>query len=259
MHCTKCGAQIEDDAVICKQCGNNLDNETAEKVEVSDPSTTRAKSKVCNHVCWKLGIIATLLGIVILAAIVLVGLIVYGEIYLYNGYAFTGRLCTLSFILIQLGLALCVIGAVLSHTVAQLWSKKKVQIIVTGVLAIVCCFVITSSYLSEKTSQSSPSYGSSQSSNKLTTSEKEEIAETQAIANVVDYLNMAYSNNYDVSATRYKLGAITRSGDEYTVNGTLYLYDKYGNLADTATFSQKVEVNDYGISRPIYNPIINFN
>ena len=259
MYCTKCGAQIDDDAVFCKQCGNNLDNETAEKVEVAEPPTTSAKSKVCNHICWKLGIIATLLGIVILAAIVLVGLIVYGEIYLYNGYDFTGRLCTLSFILILLGLSLCVIGAVLSHKVAQLWSKKKVQIIATGVLAIVCCFVITSSYLSEKTSQSSPSYGSSQSSKKLTASEIKKIAEKQAIANVVNFLKMVYSNKYDVSATRYKLGAITNSGDVYTVNGTLYLYDKYGKLVDTATFSQKVEVNDYGASSPLNNPIINFS
>ena len=70
---------------------------------------------------------------------------------------------------------------------------------------------------------------------------------------------MVYSNKYDVSATRYKLGAITNSGDVYTVNGTLYLYDKYGKLVDTATFSQKVEVNDYGASSPLNNPIINFS
>ena len=95
--------------------------------------------------------------------------------------------------------------------------------------------------------------------NKLTASEIKKIAEKQAIANVVNFLKMVYSEKYDVSATRYKLGAITNSGDVYTVNGTLHLYDKYGKLVDTATFSQKVEVNDYGASSSLYNPIINFS
>lgn len=63
-------------------------------------------------------------------------------------------------------------------------------------------------------------------------------------------------SDYDISATRYKIGEITDLGYKFEVNGTLYLYDKYGSLKDIATFSATVEVKDDG-SYKAYYPQIN--
>jgi hypothetical protein len=116
-----------------------------------------------------------------------------------------------------------------------------------------------------------PSPSNSQSSNtgnnsyipdykpkELTESEKKAIAEQQALKMVLEYMNHRSSTygKYDINATRYKIGAITHSGKEYTVNGTLYLYDKYGSLKDTATFSGTVDIEDNG-SYKAYYPTIN--
>lgn len=80
----------------------------------------------------------------------------------------------------------------------------------------------------------------------ISTSEKEEIAEDEALDAVYSSLKSKYSLKYDVSATKYKIGQISNIGNKFTVNGTLYLYDKYGSLKDTATFSVRVTVDDDG-------------
>lgn len=91
---------------------------------------------------------------------------------------------------------------------------------------------------------------------KLTISEKEEIAEDKALDEVYSLLKSKYGSKYDVGATKYKIGQITNSGSKFTVNGSLYLYDKYGSLKDTATFSVRVTVDDDGSTSSGF-PIIN--
>ncbi len=50
---------------------------------------------------------------------------------------------------------------------------------------------------------------------------------------------------YDLNETRYKMGNCSNNGkDTFTYKGTLYLYNNYGTLEDTATFSITLQVDD---------------
>ena len=86
---------------------------------------------------------------------------------------------------------------------------------------------------------------------KISISEKKKIAETEAISEIISYLKSTPGyTTYDVNASKYKVGTITQGSgtaeNHFTVNGTLYLYDKYGSLSDTSTFSVTVVVRDDG-------------
>lgn len=85
----------------------------------------------------------------------------------------------------------------------------------------------------------------------ITINEKKEIAEEQAIKEIIRFLKSTPGYmSYDVDSSKYKIGTISQGTgtavNHFTVNGTLYLYDKYGSLDDTATFSVTVVVDDYG-------------
>ena len=102
---------------------------------------------------------------------------------------------------------------------------KKVVAILLVCLLLLSTSACTSSYNQQTSKTTNGSYTPNYSK-KLTTSEKEEIAETQALKKALEYMNTMSSkfSKYDVNATRYKIGAITHSGNKFTVNGTLYLY-----------------------------------
>lgn len=107
-------------------------------------------------------------------------------------------------------------------------------------LLLACLIVVLTAGCSSSTvsSQSSKKNNNSYAPNtKLSISDKEKIAEQQALIKILDYMELMRSKfgDYDIDATRYKTGAITHSGDKFTVNGTLYLYDKYGSVKDTAS------------------------
>lgn len=51
---------------------------------------------------------------------------------------------------------------------------------------------------------------------------------------------------YDLSQTRYKVASIVATDDnEWTVKGTIALYDSYGRFKDTGTFTAYVKANGY--------------
>ena len=58
--------------------------------------------------------------------------------------------------------------------------------------------------------------------------------------------NKSVSKKYDISATKYKTGNITHSGDTFTVYLTLAFYDNYGKYQASAEISPKVEVDETG-------------
>lgn len=95
----------------------------------------------------------------------------------------------------------------------------------------------------------------------ISISDKKEIAEAEAIDAIISYLQSTPGyTSYDVNSSKYKIGTISQGSgiteDHFTVNGTLYLYDKYGSLANTATFSVTVVIDDYGYYNTL-TPFIN--
>ena len=137
---------------------------------------------------------------------------------------------------------------------------KKFCIIVrkTVALLIVSLLVLSFAGCSNSSSSSSSSNGSYSSSTQKTisTSKKKEIAEEAALKMVLKTMKSKSTfSKYDLDATRYKTGAITEERGKFVVKGTLYLYDQYGSLEDTATFDCSVDVEDDGSSEAYY-PII---
>lgn len=132
------------------------------------------------------------------------------------------------------------------------------------VALLLICFLLISAVgctpqnSNSQSSNTNDSYTPNYKPKELTESEKKNLAEQQALKMVLEYMKLRSStySKYDIDATRYKIGAITHSGKKYTVNGTLYLYDKYGSLKDTATFSGTVDIEDNG-SYKAYYPTIN--
>lgn len=148
------------------------------------------------------------------------------------------------------------LGDSLQKKKGRLTMKKIVALFLVCLLLVsaVGCTPSFSGSQSNKTPNNSYQPNNSQ---KLTISEKEDIAEKQALKKALEYMKTMSSkfSKYDIDATRYKIGAITHSGNKFTVNGTLYLYDKYGSLEDTATFSGSVEVEDNGSYKAYYPTI----
>ena len=51
---------------------------------------------------------------------------------------------------------------------------------------------------------------------------------------------------YDLSLTRYSVASIVKTGDnEWTVKGTISLYDPYGRFKDKGTYTAYVKPNGY--------------
>ena len=115
--------------------------------------------------------------------------------------------------------------------------KKTVSILLLVVLmfGLALCF----SACDDSSHSSSPSY--SYSPKILTESEKEDIAEDEALYKI--------SQRYPFSGdgTKYKIGSkTTRSDGKVVLKGQLFTYDAYGKYEDSYTFTAIVSVDDYG-------------
>ena len=91
-------------------------------------------------------------------------------------------------------------------------------------------------------SENKETQGNSQSADRresMTKAEIEEKVESEAMWYVMNHLeNSAYSTVFALDSTRYKIGSMVEFEDyKYEVSGTLYLYDKYGSVKGTATFT----------------------
>lgn len=133
------------------------------------------------------------------------------------------------------------------------------------VFSIVCLIVLSlmgcsNASSSTKTPSSNNSYVKP-TQKTLSTSEKEEIAERETLKMLIKYMKESYKastfGKYNIDATRVNVGSITEDRDNhFSVCGTLYLYDRYGSLEDTATFEGTVDIDDDG-SYHAYYPSIN--
>ena len=83
------------------------------------------------------------------------------------------------------------------------------------------------------------SWSQLRSKESMTKAEIKEKVETEAMWYVMNHLeNGPYSRVFDLDSTRYKIGSMVEFEEyKYEVSGKLYLYDKYGSVKGTATFT----------------------
>lgn len=81
----------------------------------------------------------------------------------------------------------------------------------------------------------------------ISISEREEIAQSEAILALIDELqtNSRYQS-YDVDSSRYTVGSIEQKDDLFTVYGTIFLHNKFGTLEDVGEFTIYVSVDSRG-------------
>ena len=128
MFCKNCGSQLAEDSKFCSNCGfkteeniSTVNSENTKKTidnvnDVIKEETTTPVNKfveLYKKYSDKLflgGFISAAFGVILFLGIVLVSLIGWGEVYLYDGYDFTATLTTISLIFMLLGFV--VLGAV---------------------------------------------------------------------------------------------------------------------------------------------------
>ena len=118
MFCKFCGEKIEDNAIFCSKCGAKLTSEEKTNIlssEIIDTTNSlnenekpiKKKSDKILNIIQKVVfgcLIAGIVGITLFLGIVLVGLFVYGRVYLFDGYVFTKVLTIISIVLMMIGL-----------------------------------------------------------------------------------------------------------------------------------------------------------
>ena len=143
--------------------------------------------------------------------------------------------------------------------------NRKIIIISALVLICIVAIFIFMDVTATRTSSTPSANNSEESSVKtggISESEAKELAEEKAVSKLWAALHSSSYSNYDIGSSQYKIATIdaepSYGGDGWytcTVSGKILLYDKYGDLKDTATFDVEVSVTDKG-SAVAYTPII---
>ena len=124
MFCKYCGEKIEENSMFCNRCGaklveNNKSINRTESVEedsiVNDAKPKKNNDKIIN-VAQKSIFVSLILGLIGFTAFlvtIIVGLIAYGRVYLYDGYDFTKVLVTISIVFMLIGVCAVICKSVL--------------------------------------------------------------------------------------------------------------------------------------------------
>lgn len=146
MFCNNCGENNRDDAIFCSKCGARLNEVHIDAKQEADRNKTgKTKNKsalkflnVLSKICFWGGI-AGLLGATMFFVIALVGLIAYGEVFLYGGYSYTKVLTTISIVLMMVGICSITTKAIL-NLVFKIgkFPTTLVRRILVGVIVVVC-------------------------------------------------------------------------------------------------------------------------
>ena len=146
-------------------------------------------------------------GIAGFATICVVSLMIYGRVYLYDGYKFTQKLCTICVALMVSRMVLNVIGIILSKRKYVYLSKKdKVLSIILIVLSLCCSTILVINGIRNlpESSKSSSNDSSSSYNSSYEISHSTYCLLYMKISNV----KVIHSGNYT-----YVSGTITNSGD----------------------------------------------
>lgn len=139
MFCKFCGEKLDDNAAFCSKCGAKLSapEESVEITQLSESNTleenvveatplnasnqtTRPPKKISEKTekviskCLFGGAIAGAVGVLGFLLIVIIGVAVYGRIYLFDGYGFTKVLSIICIILMMIGFCSVIAKAILS-------------------------------------------------------------------------------------------------------------------------------------------------
>ena len=190
MFCKNCGTQLANDSKFCSQCGNKTEEfvsgENVEGVEAgnapiececekADISSTNRFKSLYTKIAGKLffgGFLSAMLGTILFIGVILVGLIGWGKIYLYDGYEITAILTTVSLVFMLLGLVVlsCTVIINLKFKSIKLLTKK-VFVVLSIVLIIFCVGLSTWGFIDcankpeSGSSYSGSSYGGSYNDN----------------------------------------------------------------------------------------------
>jgi len=128
MYCKFCGEKIEDDSIFCGNCGAKLASEEGKSTIPTAPNDSKMNSLPEDEKPVKKSsgkaltvvqkivsgcLIAGIVGAVLFFGIVVVGLIAYGRVYLFDGYAFTRVLTIISLILMITGICAIITKSIL--------------------------------------------------------------------------------------------------------------------------------------------------
>lgn len=151
MFCKHCGEKIDDNAAFCSKCGANLKATVESNVEAAPTvvnsngeNTTFTKKGISPKTIRILdgsllgGMIAGAVGAFAFLIIVLVGVIVYGRVYLFDGYDFTKVLSIISIILMMIGLCSAVAKLILSWGLKICKFPTIIKRILIIGLAVIC-------------------------------------------------------------------------------------------------------------------------
>ena len=139
MICNVCGEKMEEGQVYCPKCGSKVEPQPASMNDSNVPTINSKKlPPILVKIC-RIGMIIGAIGAVLFLGIVLIGLIAYGKVYLFNGYEFTKVLTVISIVLMLIGfcsiLTEVVLSLILKTDNSQISTAKKALVIV---LAIAC-------------------------------------------------------------------------------------------------------------------------
>lgn len=170
MYCKNCGKEIHDDVMFCPFCGTRQDDEqesitqsVIEEKKFFTNEKINQSLKIIIKLLPKIGFYSLMSGAGIFLLIVIIGLIGYGKVCLYDGYAFTKVFCTISVILMLAGIIIC--GGLLIYKIIKkefTLDKKEILKIIAITLSLVFSIILFSN--AATTNKKSYSTGSSSSS-----------------------------------------------------------------------------------------------
>jgi len=147
MFCKFCGENIEDNSVFCSKCGAklNAEDETEKIIEKdvdsSEISIEKKPSRFLS-IMQKIifgCIITGIVGATSFLVTILVGLIGYGEVYLFDGYYFTKVLTIINIVLMLIGASAVIVKCVLNLAFKiGNFPKTIIKRILVISLAVIC-------------------------------------------------------------------------------------------------------------------------
>ena len=139
MICNVCGQKIEEGQMFCPKCGAKVETTSTDSSTTTTSATTSRKLPTIVQKIYSIGMILGIVGAALFFGIVLIGLILYGKVFLFNGYDFTKVLTIISIVLMLIGFCSIVVkivlGLILKVNNTQIPTVKKVLPIV---LAVAC-------------------------------------------------------------------------------------------------------------------------
>ncbi len=150
MFCKFCGAEIDENSLFCSKCGaKQIKSEIVSSTAATESSIVSKEKKnipekVINIIskCCFWCFIAGIVGLGLFISIVLVGLIAYGEVYLFDGYDFTKVLSIISIVLMMIGLcsiiAKCILYFIFKIGKFPTTIVKRIFLIVLAVACLGC-------------------------------------------------------------------------------------------------------------------------